>query len=153
MNDIYSHSLCHWGVPKMKWGVRRYQNPDGTLTEAGKIRYRKAGVRTDEHGNKVVRYEPKRVEEMTTEELREAVNRIELERKLSSFNEQEKQKGYRAYKQAQGYLNTTVNMGQDAVKAYNVYVGLLNASGKNDKNLQYININPGKKKKGGGGND
>lgn len=29
----------HWGVKGMKWGVRRYQNSDGTLTNAGKNRY------------------------------------------------------------------------------------------------------------------
>ena len=30
--------LKHYGVLGMKWGVRRYQNADGTLTEAGKKR-------------------------------------------------------------------------------------------------------------------
>ncbi len=33
------NELRHWGILGMKWGVRRYQNEDGTLTEAGKIRY------------------------------------------------------------------------------------------------------------------
>lgn len=35
MNEAY---LAHYGVKGMKWGVRRYQNKDGTLTAAGKKR-------------------------------------------------------------------------------------------------------------------
>lgn len=36
MAELY---LTHHGVKGMKWGVRRYRNEDGTLTEAGKKRY------------------------------------------------------------------------------------------------------------------
>lgn len=36
--DISEDELCHFGVLGMKWGVRRYQNKDGTLTQAGKNR-------------------------------------------------------------------------------------------------------------------
>lgn len=31
--------LYHHGIKGQKWGVRRYQNPDGTLTTEGKARY------------------------------------------------------------------------------------------------------------------
>ena len=34
-----SMTLAHYGIVGQKWGVRRYQNEDGTLTNAGKKRY------------------------------------------------------------------------------------------------------------------
>lgn len=36
-----SHELWHFGIKGQQWGVRRFQNEDRTLTEAGKERYRK----------------------------------------------------------------------------------------------------------------
>lgn len=41
MKNDFRDYLCHHGVKGQKWGVRRYQNKDGTLTEEGKRRYSK----------------------------------------------------------------------------------------------------------------
>ena len=44
---LYSDELYHYGMKGMRWGIRRYQNEDGTLTEEGRARYTK-GLRKSE---------------------------------------------------------------------------------------------------------
>lgn len=39
MNDWGKDYLAHYGIKGMKWGVRRYQNEDGSLTKEGQERY------------------------------------------------------------------------------------------------------------------
>lgn len=34
------NDLAHFGIKNMKWGIRNYQNKDGSLTTLGRIRYR-----------------------------------------------------------------------------------------------------------------
>lgn len=39
LNRNREYALEHHGIKGQKWGLRRFQNPDGTLTEAGKEHY------------------------------------------------------------------------------------------------------------------
>lgn len=39
-----TNELSHWGIKGMKWGRRRFQNTDGSLTPAGRERYRRESV-------------------------------------------------------------------------------------------------------------
>lgn len=66
---ISEDELYHWGIKGMKWGVRRYQNKDGSLTSAGKKRYASSND----------------VRNMSTDELRRKVNRLTNEQRYAEL--------------------------------------------------------------------
>lgn len=45
--ELHNNEFYHHGVKGMKWGVRRYQNKDGSLTSAGKKRASQDGETND----------------------------------------------------------------------------------------------------------
>lgn len=74
--------LYHWGIKGMKWGVRRYQNKDGSLTKAGKKRYDKLEAELNKLGGKSGEKHPakKSMSDMTDDELRAHTTRMQLEK-------------------------------------------------------------------------
>lgn len=89
------NELMHWGIKGMKWGVRRYQNKDGSLTPAGKKRYDKEMAKLKE-------------------EEKIAKNKLRTQAKLNKLDE--KRKEIEALKRGKPITKSTKRPSKPSVK-------------------------------------
>ena len=82
------NELYHWGILGMKWGVRRYQNKDGSLTPAGKKRYDDEQAHDD-----YKKARSKSTREMTDAELQMAIRRLQMEQQYNNLNPRKVSRG------------------------------------------------------------
>lgn len=82
------NELIHWGVKGQKWGVRRYQNKDGSLTAAGKKRQKE---NWSEDAKTASALRKKNIKQLSNAELRKLNERIQLE---NNYNNLTKSKSF-----------------------------------------------------------
>lgn len=78
---VDTDELMHYGVMGMKWGVRRYQNPDGTLTAAGHKRLERKDEKWAKKNNEKI---TRKAERATSKEMNQVANA--LKRTPGAFN-------------------------------------------------------------------
>lgn len=152
MENNYSDEtyLSHHGIIGQKWGVRRYQNRDGSLTSEGRKRRglsdkkedgpvkklvknakeksvaKKAQTEAEKHENlkRFVREHPKSIYknryEFSQDELATLVNEINFDRKLKDVRNQEIQRDMDRVKNLANNLGTIKNLAENAKGIYNL---------------------------------
>ena len=163
---MYSDELSHHGILGQRWGIRRYQKKDGSLTPAGlkrygseanfkkiqraeakaqkeaeKAKYRakteaeiakinkkykinkddKSDVKKDETKAKEGSSKPKAksINEMTDDEIRARINRIQLENQLKSLTPVQQTKGQKFVKMVSDTAAPAIkNAAKDALEKY-----------------------------------
>lgn len=152
------NELYHHGIKGMKWGIRRFQNADGSLTKAGKKRY---GDGDDKNTSETKPAKPKQPPEhipkkqmksMTVEELKARIDRLNLEQDLRKLeNSVYPQRGKKFVldvleKSGKNITEqlTTLAMGSVANKVLQEVMGSFDAKYKTE---QFVNPKKGQKDK------
>lgn len=161
MNDYLTlKELYHSGIKGQKWGIRRYQNEDGSLTEEGKKRYgtpetyravakeassleeatkgassavsTAASIINTQRGSKAIR---KDYSNLSDKELQEKINRLNLERAYGDLSGDTKyvKTGKEKTREVLQTVGATLAIASTAVAIYAQLHGFKDIGGKGKK--------------------
>jgi hypothetical protein len=132
------YSLNHSGIKGMRWGIRRYQNKDGSLTALGRRRYKlqekkaQADAEKAKREGETVEAKKERIlksrsakelyenaDLFSTNELQNAYNRLQLERNISGLIPKETKPGKEFLENTSSTAKSLVDLTGNVTKLYN----------------------------------
>lgn len=115
VGDAMDSILCHHGILGQKWGIRRFQNKDGTLTAYGKRRFKKVNKNIFLK-NKQTK-QAMRILKSDARKLDKQINKLDKKINKYSNKDEKKVKKYSDMKDVKKVLSSNMKMKYEDIKA------------------------------------
>lgn len=102
-----NYELYHYGIKGQRWGVRRFQKKNGSLTPAGKKRQKE---KWSEDATEASKIKKKSVKEMSNAELKRLNERTRLEQEYARLNPSTRKKAIAAATATAATMGTLLNL-------------------------------------------